>query len=347
MNDLMLNGKNLPAHAQATGGSNLSADMGGAGWPRLTFKGNRFRVNIGGDERVLGTLTTKLVILEANPHVSRVFYGTAYDSENASRPDCASADGITPLANVAAPQSKLCATCPQNEKGSAVTDTGGKTRACSFFKRVVVLLVDEPELGPLVADMKAMTMFGNSQPDKGAFSLRDYAKRLDQNKVMPYAVITEAGFDPNESVPKLVFRALDFTSAPFHDKYIAPLLDSGELQAMVSTSDLPTGAVVPPAEGAAAPTGFRDALSQRKPAHADPTATPPAATEVPAASGEPTPAQKAAKTRAEKKAKAEADAKAAADKAAAEHAAASEGEDEGGEMVFDAKLEDALAEFGF
>ena len=331
MKDLIVNGNaNLPAHAQASGSSNLAGDMVGAGYPRLTFKGSRFRIKLGGDERVLGVTELPVVVLEANPHVSRVYYAGAYDPETATRPDCASEDGVTPLPSVEEPQSSKCATCPQNEKGSAVTDTGGKTRACSYFKRVAVLLADEPELGPLVADMKAMSMFGRSYPDKGAFSLRDYAKRLEQNKVMPHAVVTSLEFDTNESVPKLLFRAVDYTSLDFHEKYVEPLLGEGELEQMVRTSDMNTGEI---ADDEPKDTGFRDKLLEGS----DPKAEDDEDDEE-----EEAPKPKAKKKATKKKAK-----KKAEKKPEPEPEQEEEEEDEDDDAGFDDELEDALAEFGF
>jgi len=267
MNDLILNGKaQLPAHAVTDTPSNLAGDLLGAAYPKLTFKGNRFRIKMGGEERVLGNTSLPVLILEANPHVSRIYFASQWDGETVARPDCASEDGEAPLPSIANPQSKTCSLCPMNEKGSAVTDTGGKTRACSFYKRIVVLLVDEPALGPLVADMKAMSMFGRSYPDTGAFSLRDYAKRLDENKVSTHAVITALEFDTNESVPKVMFRAVDYTSIEFHNQHVAPLMEDDTLQTMVRTDSMTTSG-----EGEDKPSdgGFRDKLMDNKaPDHA-------------------------------------------------------------------------------
>lgn len=262
MNDLIVNGKgNLPAeapsHAVSDQHSTLAGDLMGAAYPKLTFKGNRFRVKIGGEERVLGNTKLPVLILEANEHVSRIYFASAWDGETVARPDCASADGDVPLPTISEPQAKSCSLCPMNEKGSAVTDTGGKTRACSFYKRTVVLLVDEPALGPLVADMKAMSMFGRSYPDQGAFSLRDYAKRLDDNKVAPHAVITELEFDTNESVPKILMRAIDYTSAEFNKQHVVPLMEGDTLKDMVRTDSMNTSA---DEDDKPSDQGFRDKL---------------------------------------------------------------------------------------
>jgi len=343
MNDLIKSNGNLPAHAQATGKSNLASDMGGSGAPRLGFKGSRFRINMGGDERVLGGTELKVVILEANPHVSRVFYGTAYDPESSSRPECASADGVTPLASIAEPQSKACNVCPMNEKGSAVTDTGGKTRACSFYKRTVLLLVDQPELGPLVADMKAMSMFGKSYPDKGLFSLRDYAQRLDQNKVMPYAVVTTLEFDVNESVPKVLFRATDYTSAEFHEEHVMPLLESGELETLVSTDDVTTAGAE---EEAPANDGFRDKLLSKPDPKDEEEEDEPEAEAEQEEEEAPKPKAKATKKKATKK---KATKKKAAKKPEPEDEDADDddADDADDAAEFDDDLENALAEFDF
>ena len=337
MQDLIAGGSatNLPAHAQAETSSNLAGDMVGQGFPKLTFKGNRFRVKSGGDERVIGGMELAIVIVEANPHVSRIYYEGKYDPEGSDRPACGSEDGIVPLPSVANPPSDKCATCPMNEKGSAVTDTGGKTRACSFYKRMVVLLADSPEAGPFVADMKSMTMFGDSYPDKGQFSLRDYAKRLDQNKVAPYAVVTTLSFDENQSVPKVMFTATDYTSAEFHGEFVEPLLDSGELANMVSTGDITVG------DADEDQSEFKDKLlSKPDPKEEEPEPEP-----------EPEPEQE--EEEAPKPKKKVAKKKAAKKKAAKkpepepEEEEQEEEEEDDAEVAFDDDLEAALADFDF
>jgi len=93
---------NIPAYAQGDSGL---GDLGGESFTRLTFKGNRFRITKGGDEQVLEDTKLEVLILAANPTVSRLYYGTTYDeaSGTGERPTCASSDGERPLMSVAAP----------------------------------------------------------------------------------------------------------------------------------------------------------------------------------------------------------------------------------------------------
>ena len=251
----------------AKGDSGLG-DLGGESFPRLTFKGNRFRVTKGGDEEVLDDVTLDVIILAANPTVSRVYYSGAYDAESGTgeRPMCASTDGEVPLPSVAAPQSATCMTCPQNEKGSAISADGGKRKACGYFHRLVVKLVKYPDLGDVVAEIKAMSLFGESYPDKNLLNFRHYADRLNQHQTMAHAVITQMSFDTNSSVPKILFQPIGYVPEELFKTVIHPLATSAETLQLADTSSMRTGNTddAPPA-----PDGFRDKLmAEAPPAHA-------------------------------------------------------------------------------
>lgn len=266
--DLLIQGPNsnalanVPSYARAGEDTpNLLGDMGGSAMNRLTFKGNRFRLHIGGEEEVLEDNALQVIILDAYPKVSRVFFKGTYTPGEGDRPDCASADGEVPLPGVPHPQSDKCATCPQNQKGSAITEHGQKRRACSYFKRIVVLLAEyDPEIGPVVADMKSMSLFGESYPDKGLYNLRHYAEKLAKHQTKPSAVVTEMRFDTEESVPKVLFRAVSYVDEETYFNTVQPLLDSGQVEELVDTSRMRF------AESDAAPPegsgGFRDKLME-------------------------------------------------------------------------------------
>jgi len=54
-----------------------------------------------------------VVLVGANPNVSKVFYSKPYDPDATDmRPDCFSNDGIKPDSSVQAPVSKSCVNCP-------------------------------------------------------------------------------------------------------------------------------------------------------------------------------------------------------------------------------------------
>jgi hypothetical protein len=230
---------NIPAYAQGDSGL---GDLGGESFPRLTFKGSRFRVKKGADEQVLEDFALDVVILAANPTVSRVYYDGPYSEDSTGqRPMCASADGEVPLPTVSQPQSNACATCPMNEKGSQISDDGGKRKACSYFHRTVLRLVKYPDLGELACEIKAMSLFGESYPDVNKLNFRMYADRLNSHQTMAHAVITQMTFDVDSSVPKVLFQPIGYvTEADFVNVY-DPLAKSEAVLAMADTSSVRTG----------------------------------------------------------------------------------------------------------
>jgi hypothetical protein len=354
---------NVPAHVRAEeGATNLLGDLGGASFPRLTFKSNRFRVIVGEEETVLEETRLNTILLDAYPKVSRIFFKGSYGDDGAdTRPTCASADGEVPLPTVAEPQSNRCSTCPQNEKGSSVGDDGGKRRACSFFKRVVFLLLDYPEFGPVVSDLKSMSLFGDSYADKGYLNLRAYADMLARHRTKPEAVVTELSFDTNASVPKVLFRAVAYVEEDTYFKEVEPLLTSGQTAALADCTQIRTEGSH--AQGAAPEQGgFRDKLLENKPQHAQKEEAQKEAEEKPAA---PTQTKGVRKKRTSKKAPATPEPEVAAHPkfcsdcgakwGTCEHTAATtskaaksapvEAEEED-ESEFDKDLQAALAEYG-
>lgn len=349
MNKSILNGANAPAQPDYMSGvgdqDEFGQGMDGGGFPRLAFKGSRFRLRQGEDETVLEETKLDVIVLRDYPAISRLFFQDGYDSDGGSRPSCASADGEAPIASAAYPQSNTCATCKQNEKGSAVTDDGRKSRACSFYKRLVIMIVGYEDVGPVVVDVKSMSLFGDSRPNDDQWTLKTYFRRLHSNNCKPFQIVTQIAFDIDSSVPKVLFRALSWVDEGAFTEHVAPLIGTpdGQLQLeeMADTNSVRTG----DADGDAAPAS--GVLAQDKPKHLE--APTPDAEPTPAAepSKEMTPQQKAAVTR---KANAAKKKQEAAEAAAAPPAPepTPEPEPEPAEVgTADAEMEKALQDFGF
>jgi hypothetical protein len=125
-----------------------------------------------------------------------------------------------------------CATCPQNEKGSKISDGGVKTKACNYFKRMMVTLVDDPEHRLFKLDGKAMTIFGEGVPAQNKFTLNEYAKKFSTRGLDPAHFVTRLSFDPASSVPKLYFsplRVITEDEAP----WVMDLVNSEDVKAGV------------------------------------------------------------------------------------------------------------------
>jgi hypothetical protein len=261
---------NVPAYLQAyrsETGKNLV--VGGPGRNRIGLKGSRFRLVVNGQEEgVIDENYLDVVIVGAAPGVSRLYYADAYDANEKVAPTCYSKDGITPENDAKVKQSEKCATCPQNEKGSRITDAGAKTRACSFFKRLAVVLPSEPTR-VFQLDCKSMSIFGEGKPAQNKFTLGEYGKKLSTRGVDPAHVVTRLSFDTDASVPKLLFtptRYLEQDEAPV----IAEVSEGADVKAILeitmATTDLSHETDAPAPAPAAAKPAAAPAVTKSKPA---------------------------------------------------------------------------------
>jgi hypothetical protein len=189
----------------------MEGGLAGRSINRISLRNGKFRFIKGGVEVMVSPKPTlDVVVVAANPAVSRTFYLKAYDSDAAGeRPDCYSKGGVVPEDDSPAKQSPQCATCPKNAVGSALN---GKGKACSYKKRIVVMagsLTGEP----WAIDIAAMGLFGDDAPANRLFNLKSYIEALKVNGLIVPAVITRLSFDDNESVPKLFFTPVRVLSA--------------------------------------------------------------------------------------------------------------------------------------
>lgn len=193
----------LPAHlANKLGApSALNSSIGGGlssgvSIPRISIKGGRFRIMDGGVETVLQDLNLDVVIVGANPGITKLWFENAWtpDSESVG-PDCYSMDGVRPATDSRNQQSNLCATCPQNVWGSKITPQGGKIKACADHKRLAVVAANDPT-GPIyLLQVTPAALKG----------LNQYHKELSMRGIPAEIVRTKVSFDTSASFPKLNF----------------------------------------------------------------------------------------------------------------------------------------------
>lgn len=143
----------LPAHLQNRRPSGLthavSQGLSSGAPPYISIAGNRFTlIDAAGNEKPVQTLHIDLVIVQANPTVSKVYYDKEYDrNAEAAPPVCFSDNGVGPSRQSSKPQSPTCAACPNNVWGSDVSRLTGKpTKACNDVKKIAVVLSDNPEM---------------------------------------------------------------------------------------------------------------------------------------------------------------------------------------------------------
>lgn len=205
----------VPKWAAMTADS-ATAQMGGGlgdGRNRIGLKGARFRLVQGGQEvAIKDEPYLDIVVLGANAAISRTFYLEKWEQGKKVAPACFSADGIAPDAKSSSVQSTRCATCKQNEKGSVVFDSGKKGRACSFSKRVAVMIYGDPDSVVYQLDVKALSLFGDGVASKGLYTLAEYSKLLQARGVRAESLVTRISFDTDSSVPKLFFTPQAFVA---------------------------------------------------------------------------------------------------------------------------------------
>lgn len=197
---------NVPAHLK---GGELSSTAkalgaGGGGLKRISIKGSVFRMMVGNQEVAVNEdRSMKLVIVASAPGWARTFYHASYKEGQKELPVCWSDDGNAPSENAIEPQSSLCASCPQNIKGSGAS--GG--RACRYSARLAVVL--EGDMGGDVygLNIPATSIFGDVDSEH-YLSLQEYVKKLAGYGYDVVKVVTEVKFDTNSPVPKLMFKAV-------------------------------------------------------------------------------------------------------------------------------------------
>lgn len=201
----------LPAHLQgaATHNDELAGGVS-SGYPVLSFKGKTWSLREGGtssiimkpddDDEVATSL--EVVILKANPHLSKVYYESGYTEGSDAKPSCYSHNGTTPASDADKPQSATCALCPHNAWGSRISENGSKGKACSDSRRVAVAAAGDIAR-PMLLRIPAATLK----------DLAGYAQMLTQRNAPYQAVVTKIGFDPTVAHPKLTFKAVRWLDA--------------------------------------------------------------------------------------------------------------------------------------
>ena len=207
-NELSMLDKGLPAHLKVAEldetTKSLMGDTGG-GSKRISIEGGVWRMLINGKEvAVREERSLNVVIVAASSKVSRTYYAGVYKKGIGTPPDCWSANGDFPDNSIAEPQSKTCATCPQNVKGSGQ----GDSRACRYSQRIAVVLDNDIGGEVYQLTLPATSIFGEGEA--GKWPLQMYAKMIGSKGVPITAVVTEMRFDTASSTPKITFKPVRF-----------------------------------------------------------------------------------------------------------------------------------------
>jgi hypothetical protein len=165
-------------------------------FPRISIRGNRFRLVDDGTETVLETAKLDVVIVGMNPKMSKTFYAKAWNPEaEPTVPDCYSLDGIKPHPESESPQNDLCASCSHNAWGSKIGSQGQPLKACKDQKRLAIVAADDPDGRVYLLQVTPAALLG----------LNAYQKELSMRGIPLEIVKTRIVFDTVANFPKLKF----------------------------------------------------------------------------------------------------------------------------------------------
>jgi len=242
--------KPLAARKQQVAGFNsaLAAGVSAGGFPVVSIKGKVFHITRG-DERTLVTKpgeddpasSIEVVLVNANPNPSRVYYAGGYEEGADSKPDCYSNNGKSPESDAQTPQSTTCATCVHAQYGSKVSESGKKGWACGNSRRMAIATpdaLDEPMLIRV--------------PGASLKPLAAYARELDGHGYQFNEVITKIGFDYTVAHPALTFKAVGLVDPDTLPDVILQA-ESDIVSQIIGTMAMPTRDAAPAESVAALP----------------------------------------------------------------------------------------------
>lgn len=229
----------LPAHLRGTFGDTQNNELSGGvstGYPIISFKGKTWSLREGGESTVImrpGTddepaSSLEVVIVKANPNLSKVYYPNGYSEGSDEKPACYSNDGLHPAGDAQHPQCSNCAACPNNAWGSRITENGSKGKACSDSRRVAVAPSGELNR-PMLLRVPAATLK----------DLAQYADMLTRRNAPYQAVVTKIGFDTSVAHPKLTFKATRWLEAA-EAAEVAKLMNAEIIGTIIGTSARPS-----------------------------------------------------------------------------------------------------------
>lgn len=240
-----------------------------AGYPIVGYKGGKWTIKYNGTTHLItraddGTPAAALnvIIIEAAPHKSKTFYKQWVDGST-EPPDCASFDGVTPDAGVKAQQAQTCALCSRN-KLILNPQTGKKMTECRDHKRLAIYLLPADTKRILGETLETVAFL--RVPAASLAALRDMGDQTERMGLPFYTYVTQITFVPEESYPKMVFKAvkkLTSKEAPMIKKLIedpvtARIIKGGDTQPTLG-APVRQSAVAFQGGGEEVVTGFDDA----------------------------------------------------------------------------------------
>lgn len=229
----------------------LAAKMGGAviqelaggvqeGFPIITYKGkvwgvrSKGEVQLNVDENGHAVPAIEVVLLRANPSLSKIYYEAAYEEGSNAPPDCFSNLGDVPDPSVQNPQARACATCPKNIWGSKITPQGKKTKACQDSRRMAASFTHT-----LTKDGAEAPVLLLRVPPASLAPVKEYGEKTLGARGIPYfSVSTLISFDPQSAHPQFVLKPKRVLSEDEATAVVAMREDPVTLRILAEAQDL-------------------------------------------------------------------------------------------------------------
>lgn len=201
------------------------------GHPSIGIRASKWRIREGAEDEMVPSLTLDVIVVGANPHLSKIFYDGAYNPKEEGRaPDCFSDNGIGPSSRCAKPQADTCAACPRNVFGSRIGAGGAKAKACGDFKKLAVILADDPERNVYELRLPWASLKG----------LNVLMGKLRSTNVPVSAVVVKLSFDAEAEFPLIQFAPTRYITQG-ESEIVARVASSHEVAEAVSLDDKVAG----------------------------------------------------------------------------------------------------------
>jgi hypothetical protein len=178
----------LPAHLANRQRRNLTekavAGLGSLLPPHISIQGNTFTlIDAGGAEKPAGA-TLDAIILDVSDVTCKKYFDKAWEPGSNEPPTCFSANGVAPSRDAVTPQSRTCAECPHNVRGSKISAiSGAAIKACRDEKWLALLI-------PTVGDMLFQLVLTPGSFD----NWKTYNKKFEGQGIDLNDVVTKLGF---------------------------------------------------------------------------------------------------------------------------------------------------------
>ena len=196
---------------------------------RISIRGGKFRLMVNGKEVEKSNQDAlDVVIVNASPHVHRMYFSKAYvPGEKMPPPTCWTSDSQKPDEAVVEKQAESCLSCPQNIKGSGANGT----KACRFSRRIAVVRADDMNGDVYQMTLPSQSIFGTGTKDrKPLHEYTDYVKANGENLM---SVVSRVSFDEDSSSTKVGFKPIRVLSDEEYAKltnFLKDCLDRKKLQ---------------------------------------------------------------------------------------------------------------------